>query len=103
MVTTTSTAPAAWAGVVAVMEVALPTVIPVAAAPPKVTEAPDTKPVPVIVVALTTVTPVAAVPPKVTVAPLTKSGPVMVTEQGGSREVRRLSKHPRCVTACKDA
>ncbi len=51
MVTTTSTAPAAWAGVVTS-----------------------------IWVALTKVTPVAAVPPKVTVAPLTKSVPVMVTD-----------------------
>ena len=33
----------------------------------------------VMLVALTTVTPVAAVPPKVTVAPATKSAPVMVT------------------------
>ncbi len=46
----TSTAPGAWAGVVAV-----------------------------IVVALTTLTPAAAVPPKVTLAPLTKFVPVMVT------------------------
>ncbi len=51
MVTTTSTAPTAWAGVVAVIEVEF-----------------------------TKVTPVAAVPPKVTVAPLTKSVPVMVTD-----------------------
>ena len=49
MVTTTSTAPAGWAGVVAVMLVALTTVTPVAAVPPKVTVAPLTKPVPVMV------------------------------------------------------
>lgn len=55
MATVTSTAPAAWAGVVAVMEVALPTLIPVAATPPKVTVAPATNPVPVTV---TTVPPV---------------------------------------------
>ncbi len=50
LVTTTSTAPEAWAAVVTS-----------------------------IWVALTKVTPVAAVPPKVTVAPLTKFAPVMVT------------------------
>ena len=49
LVTTTLTAPAACAGVVAVMEVLLPNVTPVAAVPPKVTVAPDTKFVPVIV------------------------------------------------------
>jgi len=48
-VTTTLTAPAAWAGVVAVMLVALTTVTPVAAVPPKVTVAPETNPVPEIV------------------------------------------------------
>ena len=53
VVTTTSTAPAACAGVVAVMEVALPTVMPVAATPPIVTA----------------VAPVNAVPPMVTAVP----------------------------------
>ena len=48
-VTTTLTAPAACAGVVAVMDVALTTMIDVAAAPPKVTFAPAWKAVPVIV------------------------------------------------------
>ena len=52
MVTTTLTAPAAWAGVVAVSEVALPKTTPVAATPPRATVAPDTKPVPVIVTAV---------------------------------------------------
>ena len=51
LVTTISTAPAAWAGVVQVREVA----------PPKTT-------------------PVAAIPPKEMVAPLTKFDPVMVTD-----------------------
>ncbi len=48
-VTTTVTAPAAWAGVVAVMEVELTTVTPVAAVPPKLTVAPVAKFVPVMV------------------------------------------------------
>lgn len=43
LVTTTLTAPAAWAGVVAVIEVLLPKLTPVAAVPPKLTVAPDTK------------------------------------------------------------
>ena len=45
--TTTFTAPAACAGVVAVRVVPLTTLAPVAAAPPKLTVAPDTKLVPV--------------------------------------------------------
>ena len=52
LVTTTLTAPAAWAGVVAVMEVALTTFTPVAAVPPKLTVAPDKNPVPVMVTAV---------------------------------------------------
>ena len=46
------TAPAAWAGVVAVMEVALTTFTPVAAVPPKLTVAPAKNPVPVMVTAV---------------------------------------------------
>ena len=49
LVTTTSTAPAAWAGVVALIEVPFTTVTPVAAVPPKLTAAPARKPVPLIV------------------------------------------------------
>ena len=49
LVTTTFTAPAACAGVVAVIDVLLATVTPVAAVPPIVTVAPDTKFVPVMV------------------------------------------------------
>ncbi len=52
MVTTTSTAPAAWAGVVASIWVELTKVTPVAAVPPKVTVAPLTKFVPVMVTAV---------------------------------------------------
>ena len=52
MVTTTFTAPAAWAGVVAVIEVPLTTVTVLAAVPPTVTVAPDRKPVPVMVTAV---------------------------------------------------
>ena len=48
-VTTTVTPPAAWEGVVAVIEVLLATVTPVAAFPPKLTVAPEAKFVPVIV------------------------------------------------------
>ena len=46
------TAPAAWAGVAAVIEVLLATVTPVAAVPPKLTVAPETKFVPVTVTAV---------------------------------------------------
>ena len=49
LVTTTFTAPAACAGVVAVMLVALPTFTLVAGEPPRLTVAPAKKPVPVIV------------------------------------------------------
>jgi len=48
-VTTTLTAPAAWAGVTEVIVVLFVTETFVAATPPKETVAPDTKPVPVIV------------------------------------------------------
>jgi len=51
-VTVTVTAPAAWAGVVAVIEVALTTTTLVAALPPIVTVAPAAKPVPLIVTAV---------------------------------------------------
>ena len=46
---TTLTAPVAWAGVVAVIEVSLTTVNEVAAVPSKVTEVAPIKPVPVMV------------------------------------------------------
>ncbi len=49
LVTTTFTAPAACAGVVAVMVVLLVTPTPVAGVPPKLTVAPARKPVPVMV------------------------------------------------------
>ena len=52
MVTTTSTAPAAWAGVVAVIDVLLTMVTPVAAVPPSFTVAPVRKPVPAMVTAV---------------------------------------------------
>ena len=52
LVTTTSTAPVERAGVVAVIDVALAAVTPVAAVPPKVTVAPDANPVPMIVTAV---------------------------------------------------
>ena len=52
LVTTTLTAPAAWAGVVAVIEVLFTTVTPVAAMPSKLAVAPVRKPVPVIVTAV---------------------------------------------------
>ena len=48
----TDTAPAACAGVLAVMLVALTTVTPVAAVPPRLTVAPVKKPVPVMVTAV---------------------------------------------------
>ena len=51
LVTTTLTAPAACAGVVAVRLVLLTKPTPVAAAPPKLTVAPDTKLVPVMMTA----------------------------------------------------
>ena len=49
LVTTTFTAPAAWAAVVAVIDVLLTTFTPVAAVPPRLSVAPVRKPVPVIV------------------------------------------------------
>jgi hypothetical protein len=52
VVTTTLTSPTAWSGVVAVIEVALTTVTPVAAVPPKVTEVAPIKSVPVMVTAV---------------------------------------------------
>ena len=52
LVTTTLTVPAACAGVVAVIEVLLTTVMLVAAVPPNVTVAPNRNPVPVIVIAV---------------------------------------------------
>jgi hypothetical protein len=69
-VTVTVAAPAACAGVVAVIVVAFTTVTPVAAVPPNVTVAPLTKPVPLIV---TLVPP--AVGPLVGAIPLTVGGP----------------------------
>lgn len=51
-VTMTFTAPAAWAGVVAVIEVLLTSVTPVAGAPPMLTVTPARKPVPVTVTAV---------------------------------------------------
>jgi hypothetical protein len=51
-VTTTFTVPAACAAVVAVIDVLLTTVTPVAAVPPRLTVAPATNPVPVIVTAV---------------------------------------------------
>ena len=68
--TTTSTAPAACAGVVAVRLVLLTKLTPVAAAPPKLTVAPDTKLVPVMVT---------VVPPPVEPLP----GATVVTAGGG--------------------
>ena len=52
LVTTTLTAPAARAAVVAVIDVLLTTVTPVAAVPPRLTVAPARNPVPVIVTAV---------------------------------------------------
>jgi len=52
LVTTTVTAPAAWAGVVAVIEALLTTVTPVAGVPPKLTVAPAAKFVPARVTAV---------------------------------------------------
>ncbi len=49
LVTTTLTAPEVCAAVVAVIEVLLTTVTPVAAVPPRLTVAPERNPVPVIV------------------------------------------------------
>jgi len=49
LATTTLTAPAVWAGVVAVIDVLLTTFTAVAAVPPTLTVAPARKPVPVMV------------------------------------------------------
>src|SRR3984893_12294995 len=74
LVTTTFTAPAAWARVVAVMEVLFTTITLLAAVRPTVTVAPDRKPVPVMVTA---------------VPPLTdpELGETAVTVGGGNRPV----------------
>ncbi len=73
LLTTTLTAPAAWVGVVALMDVLLTTVTPVAAVPPRLTVAPDRKPVPVMVT---------AVPPLA----LPVLGMIALTVGGGSLE-----------------
>ena len=52
LVTTTLTAPAAWAGVVAVIDVPLTIVTPAAEVPPSFTDAPARNPVPVMVTAV---------------------------------------------------
>ena len=52
LVTTTLTAPAAWAGVVAVIEVLFTNVTPVADVPPSFTVAPAKNPVPMMVTAV---------------------------------------------------
>src|SRR6202011_5689326 len=74
LVTTTFPAPAAWAGVVAGIEVPLTTVTGLAAVPPTVTVAPDRKPVPVMVT---------AVPP----LPDPELGEIAVTVGGGKKPV----------------
>src|SRR3984893_6817583 len=74
LVTTTLTAPAAWAAVVAVIEVLFTTVTVLAAVPPTVTVAPDRKPVPVMVT---------AVPP----LPDPELGEISVTVGGGKKPV----------------
>src|SRR5204862_1748050 len=84
LVTVTLAAPAACAGVVAVIVVALVTVTAAAAVPPTVTVAPLTKFVPVIV------TPV---PPAV--AP--DGGAMLVTVGAGPRYVKPLGSEERCV------
>jgi hypothetical protein len=83
LVTTTSTAPAEWAGVVAVIVVLLVTLTPVAAVPPKVTVAPAVKPVPVIVM---------GVPPAV----VPDTGEIEVGAGGGGG----LCPLPRKVATC---
>jgi len=87
VVTTTSRAPVVPAGVVAVIEVALIMVTPVAAVPPTVTVAPLTKPVPVMVT---------EVPPVVD----PEKGEMLVTI-GAATETVRLSCEtiPECHTA----
>ena len=74
LVTTTLTAPAAWAAVVAVMVVLFATVTLVAAVPPSFTVAPARKPVPVMLT---------AVPPAV----VPELGAIVVTVGAGLLEV----------------
>ena len=74
LVTTTPTAPAAWAAVVAVMVVLFATVTLVAAVPPSFTVAPARKPVPVMLT---------AVPPAV----VPELGAIVVTVGAGLLEV----------------
>src|SRR2546426_6179932 len=70
--TVTSTVPAAWAGVIAMIWVALVVLTFVAASPPTLTVAPTTKPVPVIVIPV----PPASGPP---------FGTTLVTAGGGTK------------------
>src|ERR1700724_3674557 len=85
LVTTTFTAPAAWAAVVAVIEVPLTTVTVLAAVPPNLTVAPDRKPVPVMVTA---------------VPPLTgpELGEIAVTVGAGGGEPPPARKVAICIT-----
>src|SRR5712692_7568046 len=75
LVTTTSTAPAAWAAVVAVSEVLLTTATVVAAVPSRLTVAPAAKPVPVTLT---------AVPPLL----VPELGEIALTVGAGAREGR---------------
>jgi len=84
LVTTTSTAPAAWAGVVAVIVVGLTTFTLVPAVPSKVTVAPATNPVPEMVT---------GVPPAV--GPLAGTMPDTV---GGAMYVNSSANVPDCVS-----
>ena len=85
LVTVALTAPAACAGVVAVIVVAFTTVTPVAAVPPTLTVAPAAKPVPVIVT---------AVPPAV--GP--DGGATLSTVGAGARYVNALAFVPLCAS-----
>src|SRR5881394_1053069 len=85
-VTVTPTAPAACAGVVAVIVVAFTTVTPVALVPPTLTVAPALNPVPLIVI---------AVPP--TVDP--NGGATLVTVGAGARYVNAFARDPLCASA----
>jgi hypothetical protein len=84
LVTVTVTAPAAWAGVVAVIVVAFTTVTPVAAVPPIVTVAPLTNPVPAIVT---------LVPP-----PIGPEFGVIELTVGGGTNVKQAEQVPDCVS-----
>ena len=95
VVTETSTAPAEFAGVVAVIEVALTTVTPVAAVPPNVTAVAPVKLVPVMV---TLVTPAVGPEFGLTLVTVGDTAIACVTVANGSPHTIAMHKMARLIT-----